>query len=274
MQPLKLVVCCGVATLCISHVNAQALLKKLKDKANTVAEKVVDKKIDDAIYGTNGNSNNSAGTGISSGSTGSSSTASSKNRPTNKGGQGLVTTPPNVKENLSSAETSYKAASYGEARYALQQAMLGVEMEIGQSILKSLPETVAGLKKDAASDQVTSTGWGWVGLMIHREYGEGDKQLRLQIANNAAWMQAVNLYLANGGYAQQTANGQKWKQIKVKGYRSVIEYDESNGYKLSIPLGQTSLIILEGINFANEQDMVNAANEIDIDGIKAKLGEK
>ena len=82
------------------------------------------------------------------------------------------------------------------------------------------------------------------------------------------------MYLANGGYAQNTNGQQNWKQTKVKGYRAVIEYNESSGYKLSVPVGQSSIIIFEGINFANEQEMMNAANQIDIDGIKKHLGEK
>jgi hypothetical protein len=152
--------------------------------------------------------------------------------------------------------------------------MLGVELEIGQQILKSLPETVAGLQKNAADDQVTSTGWGWAGLTIHREYETGNKQFRITIANNAAWMQAINFYFNNAGYAQSTGGQQKMKQIKVKGYRSIIEYENSTGYKISVPLGQTSLVVVEGVNFATEQDIMAAVNQIDIDAIKNQLGEK
>ena len=87
-------------------------------------------------------------------------------------------------------------------------------------------------------------------------------------------MSAVNMYLANGGYSQQTGGQQNWKQTKVKGHKAIIEYDENSGYKLSVPLGQTSLIVWEGINYANEQEMMTSANSFDIDGIKKMLGEK
>ena len=98
----------------------------------------------------------------------------------------MVSTPPDVKQNLSSAESAFKTGKYSETRYALQQAMLGVEMEIGHKILKTLPETVSGLKKDEAEDQVTSTGWGWAGLTIQRQYkNNDDKQLNVMVANNA-----------------------------------------------------------------------------------------
>ena len=86
-------------------------------------------------------------------------------------------------------------------------------------------------------------------------------------------MQAINLYFNNAGYAQTTGGEQNWKQTKIKGYRAIIEYDDNSGYKLSIPLGQTSLLMFEGVNFATEQDLMTAVNTIDIDSIKKSLGE-
>ena len=138
----------------------------------------------------------------------------------------------------------------------------------------ALPATVAGLPKDTTTDQVTSTGWGWAGLTIHREYGKEDKQLKMTIANNAVWMNAINLYFNNGGYAQTSNGEQNWKQIKVKGNRAIIEYDDNTGYKVSVPLGQTSLLVYEGVNFGTEADMMTAVNAIDIDLLKKHLGEK
>jgi hypothetical protein len=88
------------------------------------------------------------------------------------------------------------------------------------------------------------------------------------------WMQAINMFLTNGGYAQSTGGEQNWKQTRLKGYKGVIEYNQSTGYKLSVPLGQTSLLLFEGINFSTEQEMMNAAGQIDIEAIKKALGEK
>src|SRR5690606_20278111 len=123
-------------------------------------------------------------------SSGDSTSPENRNRPSNKGGGGLVSTPPDVKQNLSDAETAYKAGSYDEARYAVQQAMLGVEMEIGKKVLEMLSSSVSGLDKVEESDQVTSTGYGWAGLTIHREYLKGDKELTTTVANNSVWMSA------------------------------------------------------------------------------------
>jgi hypothetical protein len=245
-----------IATVCAGSVSGQDLLNKLKKKAG---EQVINK-IGGQKPNNPGNQNpNNTNTG---------------NNPTNQGGGGLITTPPDVNQNLADADVAYKANKYGEARYAVQQAMLGVELEIGNKVLKSLPATVSGLKAEVESDQVTSTGWGWAGLTIHREYSNNDKQFAITVANNAAWMAGVNAYLSSGGYAQTTGGQQNWKQTKVKGYRAIIEYSESSGYKLSVPLGQTSLVVFEGINFASETEMMNSASTIDLDGIKKMLGEQ
>ena len=251
-----------IVLLCISLTSsAQGMLGKLKQKAAAAGEKAIEKKV-------------TPSTGTQNPQQGNSSTSTSNSGdPGNKGGGGLVMTPPDVKQSIADAETSYKSGDYSEARAAIKQAMLGVEMEIGEKVMKSLPEKVSGLPRVADQDQVTSMGAGWVGLTIHREYQTDDKQLRIDIANNSAWMSSYNAYMANSSYAS-TGTQQNWKQTKVKGYKGIIEYNEGSGYKLTVPLGQSSLIVWEGVNFATEKEMMDAASAFDIDGIKKTLGEK
>lgn len=261
-------------------VTSQAqVLNRLKNKVENKGEQKAGEAIDNLFDGkkkNNGSAGDANGQGSQGGQTGSGSQGGGTGgpgSPSNKGGGGLVSTPPDVKQNLADAESAYKKNSYGEARYAVQQAMLGVELEIGNKILKSLPESISGLNKVTEDDQVTSTGYGWAGLTIARRYyDQKEKELRLTIANNSLWMAGVNAYLS-GGYAQQTNGQQNWKQTKVKGYKAVIEYDDSSGYKLSVPLGQSSLVLYEGVNFANEQELMKAAEAVDLDSIKKQLGE-
>jgi hypothetical protein len=264
-------------SLCLASVGTDAqVLNRLKQKVEGKTEQKAGQEIDKLFGGKknqSGGQNNQGGTG-GNGSQGGQN-GGGGNNPSNQGGGGLISTPPDVNQNLADAEVAYKKNSYGEARYSVQQAMLGVELEIGNKILKSLPESVNGLNKEAESDQVTSTGWGWAGLTIQRKYSDTkDKQLTAIIANNSVWMAGINAYLTSGGYAQQTNGEQNWKQTKLKGYRAIIEYSDGSGYKLSVPIGQSSIIVFEGINFATEQDMMKAAEVFDIDGIKKELGEQ
>lgn len=255
-----------VTLMCGTAISTHAqMLNRLKQK---VSEKT-EQKANEILNGKKkpGDSN--------SGNTGNGGTNSTNGSPSNNTGGGLISTPPDVNQNLTDAEASYKSGSFGESRYAIQQAMLGVELEIGNRVLKSLPASISGLNTVAESDQVTSTGWGWAGLTIQRVYrNDADKQLTVTIANNAMWMSAVNSYLAAGGYAQQSNGQQNWKQIKVKGNRAIIEYNEGSGYKISVPLGQSSLLVYEGINFASEPEITKAAEALNIDAIKKELGEQ
>lgn len=265
-------------SLCLTSVGTEAqVLNRLKQKVENKTEQKAGQEIDKLFGGKKNQTSNQTGQGGQSGSggqQGGQSGSGGSSNPTNKGGGGLISTPPDVKQNLADAEVAYKKSSYGEARYSVQQAMLGVELEIGNKIIKSLPESVVGLNKETESDQVTSTGWGWAGLTIHREYSDkNDKQFSVTIANNSVMMAGVNAYLS-GGYAQQTNGEQNWKQTKLKGYRAVIEYSEGSGYTLSVPIGQSSMIVYEGINFASEPEMMKAAEVIDIDAIKKELGEQ
>jgi hypothetical protein len=276
----KLILVVAAAVL-LPYTGQAQVGNRLKNKVANKGEQKAGEAIDNLFSGkkkkqdsgSSGSSGNANGLGVTS--TVNDSNGSGGNNPSNNSGGGLISTPPDVNQNLSDADAAYKKASYGEARYAVQQAMLGVELEIGNKILKSLPESISSLKKDDGADQVTSTGYGWAGLTIHREYNDDkDKEIRVTVANNSVWMSGVNAYLANGGYAQQTNGQQNWKQTKVKGYRAIIEYNEGSGYKLSVPLGQSSLIVYEGVNIASEGDMMKAAEAVDIDGIKKQLGEQ
>ncbi len=185
---------------------------------------------------------------------------------------GLTKTPPNVPENIASAGSEYGRGNYREARNAVRQAILGVEMEIGQNILDGLPGSVKGLGRVPDEDRVASMSIGFVGLTIERTYRGGDQQLKVTIGNDAALLSAVNLYLGSGTYQSSEDTGQK--QVTYKGHQGLLAYDEASGYTLSVPFGQSSVFVANGINFSDEQEIMAAADEFDLDKIKKELGEQ
>ena len=172
----------AIVLICSLNINNSSgqILNKLKQKASQTMDKALDKTLGIDEKAPSGNPGDDGNTGNNGSST------------NNTSGGGLVTTPPDVQASIADAQSSYRAGSYGEARYAVQQAMLGVEMEIGNNILKSLPESISGLSKDGSADQVTSTGFGWVGLTIQREYRNDDKEFKVIVANNSMMMSAGN----------------------------------------------------------------------------------
>lgn len=247
-----------VCILCLGYNSNAQFLKKLKDKVNNAVNGT---SADNSIETTQTGSNNN-------GSTGS---------PSNTKGGGLTnTTPPDVNQQIADAEKSQAEKNYSDARYSIQQALMSIELQIGKEILQSLPATVTGLQKDTTESKVMSTQWGWNNLTIQSIYKKADQQMTVTIGNNAMYAGFVNMYFNNAGYMQTQSNGndQNVKQTKVKNYRALITYDDSKGYTLMVQLGQSSLIVWECVNFATEQDVMNAANVFNIDGIKKMLGEQ
>lgn len=241
-----------IAAITTLDASSQGLFKKLKDKVSNTVNNAVDKKTDN------------------------SSASSSSGKPANKGGGGLSNTaPPDVKAEMADAETAHAAKKYSDARYALQQALMGVEIQLGKQILRSLPVSADALTADTAKDVVMSTQWGWNNLSIQRVWkNKGDKQLTMTVGNAGVYAGLAALYFTNATMVETSNTKQNFKQIRVKGNKAIIQYEDSTGYTLIVSLGQSSMIVWECINFANEQEVMNTANSFDIDGIKKMLGEQ
>lgn len=238
-------------------------LKKLKEKANNAVNKVADNKTTSAT--SNSNSTESQGT-----------TTGSSNSPVNKGGAGLKNTaPPDVTAAMDEANKSFSNQNYSDARYAVQQALVGIEIQLGHQLLKSLPDNVDGLQKDTAQDKVVSTQWGWNNMTIQRIYSDKkDKQCTITIGNNMFYAGLVNAYFGNAYAVESNGKDQNVKQVKVQENKAIISYDESKGYSLIVPIGQSSMVVWECINFANEDEVMKTANAFNIDDIKKSMGEK
>jgi hypothetical protein len=144
---------------------------------------------------------------------------------------------------------------------------------MGQQLLASLPEKVSGLSFQPDEDRVSSTGIGFVGLVIERTYNDGkDKQLKASIGNDAALLGLAGIYMAGGMY--QTTDETNQKQIRFQDHRGAITYDDYEGYTLSVPFGQSSIFLVKGTNFEDESQFMSAAGNIDINTIKRELGEQ
>jgi hypothetical protein len=112
-------------------------------------------------------------------------------------------------------------------------------------------------------------------MTIQRVYSDKkDKQCTITIGNNMLYSWLVNAYFGNAYAVESNGKDQNVKQVKVQGNKAIISYDESKGYTLIVPIGQSSMVVWECINFANEDEVMNAANAISIDKIKKSLGEK
>jgi len=243
--------CLCVMVMSVHTVSAQGFLKKLKDK--------VSEKINPKTDNSSSNNNNDASNG----------------KPINKVGGGLTNTPPpDVKAEMADAESAHAAKNYSDARYALSQALMGVEIQLGNQILKSLPSTSDGLDANTSKDVVMSTQWGWNNLSIQRVWAKNDKQMTITIGNAGIYAGIAAMYFTNAAMVEANNNKQNFKQTRVKGNKAIIQYEDNTGYTLIVSLGQSSMMVWECVNFATEQEVMNTSNSFDLDGIKKMLGEK
>lgn len=264
MKKQLLTLCMGLVCLLMAIPQADAqssFFKKVKKKAEDAA---VDK-----MFEPNKESQDPQKTNTVY----STSEGNSENSPSNTRGGGLNSSAPDVLANIGNAESSYNNKEYSNSRFAVRQAILGVELEIGKNILDELPTSINGLPMVAAEDQVTSSGIGFVGLIISRVYRGNDQEFRVTVGNDAAMLSAANMYLASGAYASSSQD-ENIKQTTYKDELAVIQYDELEGYQLSVPFGQSSILMTQGINYSTEDEFMGSSNEVDLNNIKNQLGEK
>jgi hypothetical protein len=178
-------------------------------------------------------------------------------------------TPPDVRKNISSAESAYSNKNYDNTRFAVQQALMGVELEIGYEILNSLPTRLSDMDYYEENDHVNSTGIGFAGLQIERYYNNDKQDMDLQILNNSGMLGAMSSAMANPMYTDESQ-----KAVMVGGYKGLLELRNEGYYTLGIPIGQSSLISMSFHDFDDDESVIAVAEEIDIDKIKSLLGEQ
>lgn len=190
----------------------------------------------------------------------------------NTRGGGLSQTVPDVNLHIGEASTSFAANNYSSAKASLRQALWGVELEMGQQVLKSLPEKVSDMPFVANDDRVSSSGVGFVGLVIERRFeGKEDMELNVSIGNDSGLLGIAGLALSSGMY-MNTSDQTNQKQIRFQEHTAYISYDDYDGYTLGVPFGQSSVFVLQGVNFASESAFMAAADQFSIQTVKQKLG--
>lgn len=185
--------------------------------------------------------------------------------------KGKKLTPPNVTEQLNNAGLALQANRFSDTRFAIKQAMMGIELEIGNQILESLPKEVIKLPYAAEQDQVVSTDMNFAGLVIGREYGANNKSVSAQIVNNSILSASYNMLLTSG---YQTNSDEGQKIIMVQGHRALLKFDGESTYELGVPIGQNTIFVLNSYGLSDESEVTTVANAFDFAKIMSLLGEQ
>jgi hypothetical protein len=182
----------------------------------------------------------------------------------------LGTNAQDFQANLSTARSSYGSGNLEDARFAMQQMLNDIDVLVGKELIKALPASFDTRAANTANDNVTANT-GLAGVLVHRDYGTGEKTASLEIMSNSPLIASLNAilsipFIGNSGDGSQ-------KVIKIQGYKSVLQRtldSETNktSYSLQIPLNST-LITINGDD-CNEAEITRWANSLPMSQI-AKL---
>ena len=170
-------------------------------------------------------------------------------------------------KNLASARSAYSSGNLEDARFAMQQMLNDIDIIIGKEVMKILPTKMDALASNAKSDNVTANT-GLAGVLIHRDYGTGEKTALIDIMGNSPLVSSVNAilsipFIGNSGDGTQ-------KVVKVQGYKGVLQKSvetdtNKTNFTLQIPLSSTLLTFTA--NDSKEEDVLRLANTIPVSQI-------
>ena len=168
---------------------------------------------------------------------------------------------------MASAKSEYSKGNLEASRFAMQQMMTELDIQIGKEILTMLPTKFDALAANTKNDNVTANT-GITGCLIYRDYGAEVKDARIEIMSNSPLVASINAILAipfmgNSGDGSQ-------KVVKVAGYKSILQKSvdsetSKENYTLQIPLGSTLLTLYA--DDSNETEILKWANTIPVDKI-------
>lgn len=167
---------------------------------------------------------------------------------------------------------------YKQALLSLQDAINDINLMFARQVAESLPAEVNGLKADGEAE-VNAAGMGMIGggMQITKRYTNEAKDgndAEVQIIANSPMLGAMSMYLSNPSML-----GPDHKSVRVGSNRAILKLEmqdsgdaKTRSSEIQIPMGQT-LITIRANGFATEQDELAFANKLELDKIKAALGE-
>lgn len=179
----------------------------------------------------------------------------------------VLVTAQDFNKSLASAKSSYSNGDLENSRFAMQQMITELDMAIGKEVLKMLPTKMDAMAANTKTDNVTANT-GLAGVLIHRDYGTGDKICNIDIMGNSPLVASLNAmlslpFMGNSGDGTQ-------KVIKVDGYKGILQKTvntETNKTDFTLQIPVNSSLLTFNIPNSNEADVLKYANTIPVQQI-------
>jgi hypothetical protein len=170
---------------------------------------------------------------------------------------------------LTEAKTAYSAGKLEDSRFAMEQMIQELDIVTGKEVLKILPTTMGDKPANLKVDNVSGSS-GFVGVIIHREYGTVDSsKAEVEIISNSPMIASINAILSVPFMGASGVN----KIIKIAGYKALVEKstgsNERVDYQIQLPLN-SSLITFKAPGLSQD-DVVKLANTLPVADIAKML---
>ena len=179
----------------------------------------------------------------------------------------LIVKAQDFNKQLADARTAYAAGKLDDSRFAMQQMLQDLDMITGKEILKVLPAKMQDQNVNTANDNVTGAS-GFIGVVIHRDYGAQDKNVSLEVISNSPLIAGINTLLSLPLIGNTGDN----KVIRINGYKALVQKTTGDNnrtdYEIQLPMN-TTMITLKAPGYTQDQ-VIAMANTLPIAQI-AKL---
>jgi len=170
---------------------------------------------------------------------------------------------------LTEAKTAYSAGKLDDSRFAMEQMLQELDIITGKEVLKLLPVKMGEKAANTKNDNVSGSS-GFVGVVIHREYGTVDTtNAEIEIISNSPLITSINALLSVPFIGASGDN----KVIKINGYKALLEKvsgtNERTDYQVQLPLNST-LITFKAPG-TSQDDMIKMANTLPVADIAKML---
>lgn len=172
-------------------------------------------------------------------------------------------------KSMKEAQIAYASGDLSNSRFAMEQMLRNLDVEIGKEILKLLPAKMEDRNANVKDDNVTGSGGGLgMGLYVHRTYGTEARMATLDIINNSPLINSLQALLALPFVANAGDGSQK--VVKVQGYKAILNKIEGGeggkpGYELQVPL-QNTLLTLRADD-TKEDNIMKMVNSLPLEKI-------
>jgi hypothetical protein len=172
-----------------------------------------------------------------------------------------------VLDQIDVARRAYEAGDANVAVESLNVAIAQIRQQQTEQQLKLFPEPLAGWSADEASAQASGLAAAFTGKMLNRTYtnDETGAEVEMTISANSPFLGFVSGIMQMPLLMQ---GGDGLGAYVHKGYRGLLEPQDDGAAKLSLIIGNSVLLQLEGSRGADAQALEAYLEATDLEALK------